>query len=106
MFRIFIGAQNKLAHVLQASPVNTDPTHVTWLTGDYSVMTWLINSLEEKISGTVKFLTTAKEMRDTMKVIYDNEKNLSRVFEIYKRLFEFKQGNIFVPEFYEKLESD
>ena len=28
-FRIFIGAQNKLAHLLQAPPANIDPTYVT-----------------------------------------------------------------------------
>jgi len=37
--------------------------------------------------------------------MYENEKNRLRVFEIYKRLFELKQGDRFVPKFYEKLES-
>jgi len=39
------------------------------------------------------FLPTAKDMWDTLKVIYENENNLSRVFEIYERLFELKQGD-------------
>jgi len=43
------------------------------------------------------FLTTAKEMWDTLKVMYENEKNPSRVIEIYERLFELKQGDKFVP---------
>ena len=30
--------------------------------------------------------------------MYDNEKNRSRVFEIYERLFELKKGDIFVSE--------
>jgi len=51
-----------LAHLLQPLPADTDPTYMTWLTGDYSVMTWLLNSLEEKISGSVVFLPTAKDM--------------------------------------------
>jgi len=29
MFLIFIGAQNKFAHLLQLSPADTDPTYVT-----------------------------------------------------------------------------
>ena len=53
-------------------------------------MTFL-NSQEEKINGSVMFLTTAKEMCDTLKVMYGNEKNPSRVFEIYERLFKLKQ---------------
>ena len=56
-------------------------------------MTWLLNSLEEKISGSVMYLTTAKEMWNTLKVMYGNEKNLSMVFEIYERLFDLKQGD-------------
>jgi len=36
-------------------------------------------------------------------VIYDNEKNPSRVFEIYERLFELKQRDKSVPEFYGEL---
>jgi len=40
---------------------------------------------------------------DTVKVMYGNEKNPSRVFEIYKRLFELKQRDKFMSEFYDKL---
>jgi len=42
--------------------------------------------------------TTAKKMRDTLKVMYGSEKNPSRVFEIYMRLFELKQGDKSVAE--------
>ena len=89
-FRMFIGVQNKLAHLLQSSLATTDLTYAIWLSGDYCVMIWLLNSLEEKISSNVMFLTIAKEMWDFLKVIYENEKNLSRVFEIYECLFELK----------------
>ena len=37
--------------------------------------------MEEKISGSVMFLTTAKEMWDTLKVMYENEKKILRVFD-------------------------
>ena len=33
-------------------------------------------------------------------MVYENEKNLM-VFEMYERLFELKQGDRSVPEFYE-----
>jgi len=36
-------------------------------------------------------------------VKYDNENNPSRVFEIYEILFELKQGDRSVPEFYGEL---
>ena len=37
--------------------------------------------------------------------MYENEKNLSRVFEIYERLFELKQGDRSVPKFYGEVKS-
>ena len=40
-----------------------------------------------------------------MKVMYENEKNPSSVFEIYERLFELKQRDRFVLEFYGELKS-
>jgi len=45
------------------------------------------------------FLTTIKEMWYTLKVMYSNEKNPSRVFVIYERLFELKPRDRSVPEF-------
>jgi len=66
-------------------------------------MTWLLTSLGENISGNVMFLTTAQKMWETLKVIYGNKKNPSMVFEIYERLFELKQGDKSVPEFYREL---
>ena len=44
-------------------------------------------------------------MWDTLKLMYDNEKNSSRVFEIYEHLFEVKHGDKFVVEFYGKIKS-
>ena len=39
-------------------------------------------------------------MWHTLKVMYKNDKNPLRVFKIYECLFELKQGDKFVPEFY------
>jgi len=98
----FYWRSKQIGHLLQPPPADTDPTYVTWLTADYSVMTCLLNSLE-KISGSIM---TAKDKWDTLKMMYDNEKNPSRVFEVYECLFELKQGeqgDKSVPEFYEEL---
>ena len=56
------------------------------------MMTWLLSGLEKKISDSVMFLPTTKDMWDALKVLYGNEKNRSRAFEIYECLFELKQG--------------
>ena len=88
-----IGAQNKFTHLLEFPPAATYLTYTTWLLE--TIMWWLLNSMKEKISGSVMFLTT--------KVMYENKKNSSWVFEIYERLFELKQGDWPVPKFYREL---
>jgi len=99
VFHIFIGAQNKLAYLYSLHLLIRIP-RMWQLTRDYFVMTWLLNSLEERISSSVMFLPTAKDMWDTLKVMYGNEKISSRVFEIYERLFELKQGDRSVLKYY------
>jgi len=39
VFCIFIGAQNKLAHLLESSLAAADITYETWLSGDYCAVT-------------------------------------------------------------------
>ncbi|KAK4397606.1 Retrovirus-related Pol polyprotein from transposon RE2 [Sesamum angolense] len=56
-------------------------------------MTWLLNSMEESVSANVMFLNTAKAMWDALHDMYSHEKNISRVFELYERLFSLKQDD-------------
>jgi len=80
--------------------------YASLLSGNYCVMTWLLNSLKVKICGSDMFLTTAKEMCDTLNVLYENEKNPSRNFEIYDCLFDLKNRDKSVSEFMKTQESD
>ena len=74
-FVISIVAQN----TLQFPPATIDLTYATRLSGDYCVMTWLLNSLDEK-SSSVRFMTTVKmwdtwrwcmEMKESFKGVWD-----------------------------------
>ena len=59
------------------------------MANDFSVMTWLINSRNEKVSIGVMFLKSAKEIWDNLKEMYSNQQNISRsrVADLYERLF-------------------
>ena len=94
-----------MAYLLDPPPAIIVTIYEIWLSGDYCVMTWLLNNLEEKFSSSVMFLTIVKEMWDTLKVMYENKKNSSRVFEIYECMFELKHGDRSVLEFYRELKS-
>jgi len=54
------------------------------LVDDCCVISWLLPSMEVKVSAGVMFLRTVKEKWDTLKEMYINEKNVTRVFELYE----------------------
>jgi len=43
--------------------------------------------MDEKLSESVMFLKTAKEIWDTLKEMYSNEQNISRFAHLYEKLF-------------------
>ncbi|KAG6510192.1 hypothetical protein ZIOFF_028201 [Zingiber officinale] len=60
------------------------------LSDNCSVMAWLLNSMEESVTTNVMFVETAKEMWDALRGMYSNDKNISRVFELYEKLFSLR----------------
>lgn len=58
-----------------------------WATVEAYVMTWLINSMEEKISVRVIFLKIAKMICAHLKEMYSNKRNISRIIDLYKKMF-------------------
>lgn len=64
-----------------------DPTYIDWTNNDCCVITWLLDRMEEKVSSDIMFLKTTKEMWNTLKEIYGNEKHSYWVFELYECLF-------------------
>lgn len=48
-------------------------------------------------------LKTIVEIWDTLKEVYNNEKNISRVFELYERLFTLEQGEMSIMAYYSVL---
>lgn len=72
-----MGFHNKLSHLTDALPDVKDATRSNWQQDDYSIMTWLLNSMESTISINVMFLSTTKEMWDALSEMYSQEECLS-----------------------------
>ncbi|KAH6798462.1 hypothetical protein C2S51_034946 [Perilla frutescens var. frutescens] len=102
-FLLFLGSQNKRNHVLVAPPAATDATFTTWSQSDCSVMTWLLNSMDESVSKNIMFLDIAKAMWDALREMYSNDKNVSRVFELYEKLFSHCQDGQSVNDYFSTL---
>ena len=60
--QVFLGAHKKITHITQDPPNVKASEYDDWLTSDYSVIMWLVNSMEPQISCGVIMLSTAKKI--------------------------------------------
>lgn len=64
------------------------------------VTSWLVSSMKPSIGRTYLFLPTAKDVWDAVKETYSDEENSSQIFEIKTRLWQMKQGDRDVTDYY------
>ena len=62
---------------------------------DCSVMTWLLSSMHEKVSASGMFINIC----DTMKEIYSSEQHISRVANVYEKLFSLQHDSHFIFDY-------
>lgn len=77
-----------------------------WNFENSMVTAWLVNSpcpMKPSIKETYLFLSTARDVWDTMKEIYSDFESASQIFEIKTRLWPTKQGSREVTEHYMKM---
>ncbi|XP_020889706.1 uncharacterized protein LOC110230635 [Arabidopsis lyrata subsp. lyrata] len=76
-----------------------------WFQEDQAVLALLQNSLEASILEGYSYCETAKELWDTLKNVYGNESNLTRVFEVKKAINELSQEDLEFTKHFGKFRS-
>ncbi|KAG7547985.1 Integrase catalytic core [Arabidopsis suecica] len=76
-----------------------------WFQEDQAVLALLQNSLEASILEGYSYRETAKELWDTLKNVYGNESNLTRVFEVKKAINELSQEDLEFTKHFGKFRS-
>ena len=71
-----------------------------WWSKNSLVMTWLWFSMEPSIASNVQLLDTAKKIWDFFEEMYSQEYNASWIYELFKHMFNTKQGNKSLVEHY------
>ena len=83
-FETFLGGYRKIRHIIASPPDANDATYEDWFANDCAVISWMLNSMDEDIARSVIMLKPAKKIWDTLRSTYGNEKNITRVCEIYE----------------------
>ncbi|KAF9612501.1 hypothetical protein IFM89_000423 [Coptis chinensis] len=93
--------KKKKSKILTDDPPNSnDSTYEDWMASNSMVLTWLWNSMEPKVLTNVQFLPTEKQVWSSLKEMYSQENNLSRIYDLFESLFKTKQGDQPIDEYY------
>ncbi|KZV33724.1 hypothetical protein F511_26487, partial [Dorcoceras hygrometricum] len=75
-----------------------------WILENSMVMAWLINSMEPTIERTYLFLPTVKDVWYDVRETYSDLENSSQILELKTRLWNSKQGEKNVIEYYNEVQ--
>jgi hypothetical protein len=92
---ISLGGRAKLGHIDGTSkkPAAAGDDLTTWQTNDHQVMSWIFNSMESQIYEIFAYSDSAKTLWDSLKEMYGQVNNASRIFELQQKLAKTKQNS-------------
>ena len=85
--KVALGARKKLKYIESVAPAKDSKDYEDWVSENYVVMSWLWNSMEPTVCSSVMFLSSAKEIWESVHETFSMENNVSRVYEVYQNLF-------------------
>ncbi|KAK3420744.1 hypothetical protein EUGRSUZ_G01582 [Eucalyptus grandis] len=101
--KVYINAEGKLPYLTTHPPDENSRDYHGWMRENDTLLVWLWNNMEPSIAANVMFHTTAKGVWDDLMESYSQHKNMSRVYELYEKIFNFKQGDKSLGEYYSAL---
>ncbi|XP_073128544.1 uncharacterized protein [Henckelia pumila] len=84
-------------------PEKNDTKWNSWKSENSMVIAWLVNSMEPSIGKTYLFLPTARDVWDAVRETYSDLENSSQIFELKTRLWNSKQGERNVIDYYNEM---
>ena len=103
--KTYLKGKGRLSHLLGTGPKRGDSCFEAWDEADSMVMSWLWDSMDPAISDTCMFLTTAKEIWDSIRRTYSKACDAAQVYEIKVKTGASKQGDKTVTEYANSLKN-
>ncbi|KAM1294032.1 hypothetical protein ACFX13_014435 [Malus domestica] len=90
-----LGGRSKLGYVNGTikPPESTSLSFDAWHSNDQLVMSWILNSMEPKLSELFSYSGSSHLLWESVKEMYGSQNNAARVFELKKSLAGLKQGD-------------
>ncbi|CAB4303479.1 unnamed protein product [Prunus armeniaca] len=88
-----LGGRSKLGFIngnIEAPDVSS-PNYESWLCKDQLVMSWLLNSMEQKVAEIFSFYKSSFHLWEAIKEMYGNQNNSTCVFQLKKDIASLQQ---------------
>ncbi|KAF9601707.1 hypothetical protein IFM89_022236 [Coptis chinensis] len=103
--KVCLRGKRKLKYLTDDPPDPQDDKYEDWLCEDSLVMSCLWHSMEPHIATTVEFCESSKSIWNSLSESFSQQNNVSRVFEIYEKIFSMKQSSRPLTEYYSNLKN-
>ena len=92
LVRTFLKGRGKISHLTRLAPKASDPTFIAWDVEDSMLMSWLWSSMQPEVSKNYMFLSTTKDIWETVKRTYSNVQDASIVMRLRPKLVVENKG--------------
>ncbi|XP_073119938.1 uncharacterized protein [Henckelia pumila] len=102
--RIALSAKNKIGFINGTikKPEDNDDTFQTWERCNHMVLSWILNSVDSNIAGSIIYIESANDVCNDLKGRF-SQGNDSRIFEIRQEITELRQGHQSASIYYTKM---
>ncbi|KAK9740849.1 hypothetical protein RND81_03G065400 [Saponaria officinalis] len=99
-----LAAKNKLSFVTGDLPKPDEKSKdcQKWLQVDFTVSSWILNSIVSSLSQEFNYVHSSKQLWDDLKEQYGQSDGTMH-YEIGKELYNLQQGNLSISEYYGKM---
>ncbi|KAK9758287.1 hypothetical protein RND81_01G220700 [Saponaria officinalis] len=85
-------------------PAKTNPTYHDWERTNYTVLCWLIRSMQSSISDGLLYVTSSQQLLTELEERY-NQSNAPHLYQLRKNMMQITQGDSSIAEYYANLRS-
>ncbi|EEF32144.1 conserved hypothetical protein [Ricinus communis] len=92
---VALGGRSKLIFINQENgmPDPSSSAYSSWLSQDQLVISWLLNSIEPKVSEIFSYSTSSFDLWIAVKEMFGDMNNAARVFQLKKDLSDLRQSS-------------
>ncbi|KAH6785021.1 hypothetical protein C2S51_037476 [Perilla frutescens var. frutescens] len=104
---MFIYGRGKYGHLFReiVAPEVTNPKHRAWKTDDHLVLSPLISSMTTEVGDNFLLFKMEKDIWEAAHDMYSSTENCSALFDIETRLYDLRQGEFSVTQYFNFLTS-